>query len=191
MSLIYNGTAIPNTGIIRYNGTELSKVIYNGITVWEKQQDYYLYNRENPTSSAFTAKLVREEDALTHTYTNYVCVSNEYHASNKDAGFLKSKNKINIAPYNKLNVYVGYHLPTDAPYNTCNVQFGLVSNFAETRDINECSAISNYWIRNQLYADDTNHGGVISINLPASGSYYFYAKGFWAYYEIQQIWFSV
>lgn len=36
MSLIYNGTNIPNTGIIRYNGTELSKVIYNGITVWEK-----------------------------------------------------------------------------------------------------------------------------------------------------------
>ena len=46
MSIIYNGTTIPNTGIIRYNNTSLNKVIYNGTTVWEKQQDYYLYNGE-------------------------------------------------------------------------------------------------------------------------------------------------
>ena len=191
MPLIYNGTTIPNTGTIKYNNTSLNKVIYNGTTVWEKQQDYYLYNRENPTSSAFTAKLVREEDALTHTYSNYVCVSNETHVAASARGLLKSKNKINIAPYSKLNVYVGYLLPTNAPYRTCSVQFGMVSNFSETRDISVCSAIPEYWMRNYSYADNTNHSGVISINLPASGSYYFYAKGYQAYYEIHQIWFSV
>ena len=36
MSIIYNGTTIPNTGIIRYNNTSLNKVIYRGTTVWEK-----------------------------------------------------------------------------------------------------------------------------------------------------------
>ncbi len=36
MALIYNGTTIPNTATINYNGTSLTKVIYNGTTVWQK-----------------------------------------------------------------------------------------------------------------------------------------------------------
>lgn len=36
MALIYNGTTIPNTATINYNGTSLTKIIYNGTTVWQK-----------------------------------------------------------------------------------------------------------------------------------------------------------
>lgn len=36
MALIYNGKSIPNTGVIQYNATNLTKVIYNGVTVWTK-----------------------------------------------------------------------------------------------------------------------------------------------------------
>ena len=36
MAIKYNGTTIPDTGTIKYNGTSLTKVIYNGTTVWEK-----------------------------------------------------------------------------------------------------------------------------------------------------------
>lgn len=37
MSLIINGVTIPeDDGSVIYNGTELDKVIYNGVTVWEK-----------------------------------------------------------------------------------------------------------------------------------------------------------
>ena len=36
MSLIVNGTTIPETGTVKFNGTSLSKIIYNGVTVWER-----------------------------------------------------------------------------------------------------------------------------------------------------------
>lgn len=44
MSLIFNGTTIPSTGTIKYNGTSLTKVIYDGNTVWTKDTNVYLYN---------------------------------------------------------------------------------------------------------------------------------------------------
>ena len=36
MALIFNGTTIPETGNIVYNGTNVKTVIYNGVTVWRK-----------------------------------------------------------------------------------------------------------------------------------------------------------
>lgn len=36
MPLIINGTTIPSSGTINYNGTSLTKVIFNGVTVWQK-----------------------------------------------------------------------------------------------------------------------------------------------------------
>ena len=50
MSIIYNGTTIPNTGTIRYNGTSLNKVIYRGTTVWEKFNGYLYYYGNEYTS---------------------------------------------------------------------------------------------------------------------------------------------
>lgn len=50
MPLKYNGTTIPNTGTIRYNGTSLNKVIYNGTTVWEKFNGYLYYYGNEYTS---------------------------------------------------------------------------------------------------------------------------------------------
>ena len=37
MAIKFNNTEIPNNGIIKYNGTELTKVICNGTTVWVKK----------------------------------------------------------------------------------------------------------------------------------------------------------
>lgn len=34
MALIYNGTTIPYSGTVSYNGTNLTKIIYNSTTVW-------------------------------------------------------------------------------------------------------------------------------------------------------------
>ena len=36
MALIVNGTTIPETNDIVYNGTALTKIVFNGVTVWEK-----------------------------------------------------------------------------------------------------------------------------------------------------------
>ena len=36
MAFKFNGTAIPDSGTIKYNGTSLKKLIYNGVTVWKK-----------------------------------------------------------------------------------------------------------------------------------------------------------
>ena len=38
MAIIYNGTNIPTTSHIYYNGTDLDKVIYNGVVVWKKNK---------------------------------------------------------------------------------------------------------------------------------------------------------
>ena len=37
MALIYNGVTIPSNATVNYNGTSLQKIIYNGVTVWQKQ----------------------------------------------------------------------------------------------------------------------------------------------------------
>ena len=44
MALKYNGTTIPGTGTVKYNGTSLTKVIYNGTTVWTKDNNKYLFD---------------------------------------------------------------------------------------------------------------------------------------------------
>lgn len=36
MALIVNGTTIPETNDIVYNGTALTKIVFDGVTVWEK-----------------------------------------------------------------------------------------------------------------------------------------------------------
>jgi hypothetical protein len=36
MPLIINGTTIPASGTINYNGTSLTEIIFNGVTVWQK-----------------------------------------------------------------------------------------------------------------------------------------------------------
>jgi hypothetical protein len=36
MALIVNGTTIPETNDIVYNGTALTKIVFNGVTVWKK-----------------------------------------------------------------------------------------------------------------------------------------------------------
>ena len=36
MALIVNGTTISNTNDIVYNGTTLTKIVFDGVTVWEK-----------------------------------------------------------------------------------------------------------------------------------------------------------
>ena len=51
MALIVNGVTIPSSGIVTYNGVSLDKVIYNGVTVFEKVSvirepasgEYYVY----------------------------------------------------------------------------------------------------------------------------------------------------
>ena len=43
MSIIINGVNIPNNGdFIKYNGTNIEKVVCNGIEVWKKQKDITL-----------------------------------------------------------------------------------------------------------------------------------------------------
>lgn len=37
MALIYNGVTIPSNAIVKYGSTTLQKVIYAGVTVWQKQ----------------------------------------------------------------------------------------------------------------------------------------------------------
>ena len=44
MALIYNGTTVPTNGTIKYNNTNLTKVIYNGTTVWEKASSSWQTN---------------------------------------------------------------------------------------------------------------------------------------------------
>ena len=39
MSLIYDGVTIPNGAVITYGGTTLTKIIFNGVTVWQKATD--------------------------------------------------------------------------------------------------------------------------------------------------------
>ncbi len=47
MALIYNGTTITGDYTVKYNGTELTKIIYNNQTVWEKNtQKTYRYKFE-------------------------------------------------------------------------------------------------------------------------------------------------
>jgi hypothetical protein len=45
MALIYNGTTLPPSANITYNGTKLSKIIYNGVTVW--QSEFYVIQNGN------------------------------------------------------------------------------------------------------------------------------------------------
>jgi hypothetical protein len=60
MALIVNGTEIKSTDTIKYNGTSLTKIIYNTTTVWTKVNttqltaNYTLYTER--TSNKFTYK---------------------------------------------------------------------------------------------------------------------------------------
>ena len=58
MALIYNGTTIPNNATITYNGTALTKIIFNGVEVWKKITKEYktgdlFYMTSNTTPAPF------------------------------------------------------------------------------------------------------------------------------------------
>lgn len=75
MALIYNETTIPNTGIINYNNTDLTKIIYNGTTVWDALKFKYW----NHTSGSGTP-------SATRTFTSqgqwYITQATGWHQSN-------------------------------------------------------------------------------------------------------------
>lgn len=73
MSLIYNGTTIPSSATIKYGGTTLTKIIFNGVTVWTKgttttqnfgSHDYYAH-QGTPLSGTFNWD-------VTMTYTGVI-----------------------------------------------------------------------------------------------------------------------
>lgn len=50
MALIFNGTTLPPSADIKYNGISLTKIIYNGVTVWQKS--FYVIQNGNVLSSS-------------------------------------------------------------------------------------------------------------------------------------------
>lgn len=61
MAIKYNGTSVPETGTIKYNETKLTKVIYNGTTVWTKDNNKYIFNN-GTLNNAFEAVAVNGFD---------------------------------------------------------------------------------------------------------------------------------
>ena len=59
MSLIYNGVTIPNGAVITYGGTTLTKIIFNGVTVWQKATptswQENTYNRSTSNTATFSS----------------------------------------------------------------------------------------------------------------------------------------
>lgn len=55
MALIMNGTTIPSSATIKYNNTSLTKIIYNGVVVWQKSY-YVIQNGTLLSSSYVTSK---------------------------------------------------------------------------------------------------------------------------------------
>jgi len=77
MPLIYNGTEIPNTSSINYNGTSLTKVIYNGVTVWEKyvapvDNNYYIF-KDNAKRINYSYDIDGDDDAHITNDVIYAC----------------------------------------------------------------------------------------------------------------------
>lgn len=73
MALIYNGTTIPASANIYYNGTSLSKIIFNGTTVWQKSF-YVIQNGNVITSSAIKSK------AISGGYSGHAGVNSSTHS---------------------------------------------------------------------------------------------------------------
>lgn len=55
MTLIVNGTTIPTSATVKYNGTNLTKIICNGVVVWQKSF-YVIQNGTLLSSSYVTSK---------------------------------------------------------------------------------------------------------------------------------------
>lgn len=59
MSLIINGTTIPSSGVINFNGTKLTKVVFNETTVWSGEitqtgSEYYVWSGTSDGSAYIT-----------------------------------------------------------------------------------------------------------------------------------------
>ena len=59
MSLIYNGVTIPNGAVITYGGTTLTKIIFDGVTVWQKATptswQEKTYNRSTSSTATYSS----------------------------------------------------------------------------------------------------------------------------------------
>ena len=58
MALKVNSTTIPTTGTIKCNGTSLTKVVCNGVTVWQKIKSITQSGSFNVSSSSYETKTV-------------------------------------------------------------------------------------------------------------------------------------
>lgn len=118
MALKFNGTTIQPSYTVKYNNTELKKIIYNGVTVWEKY--LYLYNSGNNCSDVhggfealayggydrgagvdeqWTAKPEITEN------TSYI----QFKGHTSAYGSVFTKKTINVTNYNKMYVEVRYY----------------------------------------------------------------------------------
>ena len=128
MSIIYNGTTIPNTGIIRYNGTSLNKVIYNGTTVWEKFNGYLYYYGNEYTSftggwndNGYSMHGSAPEGGTYSKTSSYIQVSPT--TGSRHAKTIGTNNLINLTGYSRIIFdctvpYVRDDLPQNFPLTT-------------------------------------------------------------------------
>ena len=74
MSLIYNGTTIPSSGIIKYNNTQLTKIIYNNTTVWEFVTD----TEKECNGSNFTGAQIWRCNSWAHKFWMTNSISHQF-----------------------------------------------------------------------------------------------------------------
>lgn len=110
MSFKFNGTTITPNYTVKYNGTALKKIIYNGVTVWEPY--YYIFKNGNTASSIFQGVrvngfgLVKEykwqsAGNVSNSGNNLVVKGNSGTYSS-----VFSINKINLSNYTKATIDV-------------------------------------------------------------------------------------
>lgn len=106
MSLIVDGTNIPNTGDIYYNGTKLTKVICNGVTVWEKQTI-----PDTITSGLGVSRVFIDEFAVTQNApTSHVLAQNPILGSAQwKCNFFTNKYNLTMVREIRFDFYFYYH----------------------------------------------------------------------------------
>lgn len=85
MSIVVNGTTIPTTvGSIKVNGTNITKVVCNGTTVWEKVTSTIKYFIQNSVAKITSSNFITDGKSINSSYTD--SISSNYSSSVNTTG---------------------------------------------------------------------------------------------------------
>ena len=190
MAIKYNGTSITNKdGVIKYNGTTLKKVIYNGVCVYGASKWLFKYNYVSNGITGFdedeSEKPTGSLGKITLSEGNYLQIQSGWISGQSLGNIHLDSNKFSRGSYTRLYYTFKTNHKTLSTTTNCYSKFIVGS-----KKINILPSKKDKWETFTGYVDISSMGSSISVRFEHDCGIYGNTSPVYSYIRIYELYLA-